>query len=71
MANSQEAIIDLQMKLSFQDGLLEDLNQVINGQQNQIARLELAVETLKVQMSTMQTSTHQGNGQQHEVPPHY
>jgi SlyX protein len=71
MANSQEAIIDLQMKLSFQDGLLEDLNQVIIGQQNQIARLELAVETLKVQMSTMQTSTHQGNGQQHEVPPHY
>jgi SlyX protein len=71
MANSEEAIIDLQMKLSFQDGLLEDLNQVIIGQQDQIARLELAVETLKVQMSTMQTSTHQGNGQQHEVPPHY
>ena len=69
--DSSEAIIDLQMKLSFQDGLLEDLNQVIIGQQDQIARLELAIETLKVQMSTMQTSMHQGNGQQHEIPPHY
>jgi SlyX protein len=71
MANTEEDIIDLQMKLSFQDGLLEDLNQVIISQQDQIARLELAVETLKVQMSTMQTTMHQGNGQQHEIPPHY
>jgi len=71
MASAEEDIIDLQMKLSFQDGLLEDLNQVIIGQQDQIARLELAIETLKVQMSTMQTSMHQGNGQQHEIPPHY
>ncbi len=71
MASVEENIIDLQTKLSFQDGLLEDLNQVIIGQQDQIARLELAIETLKVQMSTMQTSMHQGNGQQHEIPPHY
>ncbi len=71
MADNEEAIIDLQMKLSFQDGLLEELNQVIIGQQDQIAKLELAIETLKVQMNTMQTSMHQGNGQQHEIPPHY
>lgn len=71
MAISEDDIIDLQTRLSFQDGLLEDLNQVIIGQQDQIARLELAIETLKVQMSTMQTSMHQGNGQQHEIPPHY
>ncbi|HDZ16104.1 MAG TPA: SlyX family protein [Methylophaga aminisulfidivorans] len=67
----EDDIIDLQTKLSFQDGLLEDLNQVIIGQQDQIARLELAIETLKVQMRTMQTSMHQGNGQEHEIPPHY
>jgi SlyX protein len=71
MSAESEAIIDLQMKLSYQDDLLEDLNQVIIGQQDQIAKLELAIETLKVQMSTMQTSMHQGNGQQHEIPPHY
>ncbi|MDF1588347.1 MAG: SlyX family protein [Gammaproteobacteria bacterium] len=64
-------IVDLQMKLSFQEGLLDDLNQVIIDQQQQISRLELAIETIKVQMRTMQTSIHQENGQQHEIPPHY
>ncbi|MDT8372249.1 MAG: SlyX family protein [Gammaproteobacteria bacterium] len=64
-------IVDLQMKLSFQEGLLDDLNQVIIGQQQQISRLELAIETIKVQMRTMQTSIHQENVQQHEIPPHY
>ncbi len=63
-------IIDLQTKLSFQDGLLEQLNQVVTDQQQQISRLELAIETLKVQVNTMQTAT-QEPGQQHEIPPHY
>ncbi|MFW5451215.1 MAG: SlyX family protein [Methylophagaceae bacterium] len=63
-------IIDLQTKLSFQDGLLEQLNQVVTDQQQQISRLELAIETLKVQINTMQTAT-QESGPQHEIPPHY
>jgi SlyX protein len=71
MANTEEAIIDLQMKLSFQDSLLEDLNQVIISQQDQISRLELAIQTLKVQVSSMQTSMNTGTTQQHEIPPHY
>jgi SlyX protein len=71
MAEMDDAIIELQMKVSFQDSLLEELNQVIIDQQDQIARLQLAIETLKVQMNTMQTSMHQENGPQHEIPPHY
>ena len=72
MTVKENDIIDRQTRLAFQDGLLEDLNQVIIGQQDQISRLELAIETLKVQMRTMQTSMHQSNnGQEHEIPPHY
>lgn len=67
----EDAIIDLQMKLAFQDSLLEELNQVIIDQQDQLSRLELAIETLKVQMHTMQTSMHSETTQQHEIPPHY
>ena len=66
----QEAIDDLQMKLAFQEDLLEQLNQVVTGQQQQITNLELALETMKVQVSTMQSST-QESGSQHELPPHY
>ncbi|MDQ7072410.1 MAG: SlyX family protein [Gammaproteobacteria bacterium] len=66
----QDAIDDLQMKLAFQEDLLEQLNQVVTDQQQQISKLELAIETMKSQVNTMQT-TNQGTGQQHELPPHY
>ena len=41
MENTEEAIIELQTKLSFQEDLLENLNQVIIDQQGQITKLEL------------------------------
>jgi len=68
--NMQNEIDDLQMKLAFQDDLLEQLNQVVTNQQQQITNLELALETMKVQVNTMQTSS-QESGSQHELPPHY
>lgn len=66
----QNSIDDLQMKLAFQDDLLEHLNQVVTNQQQQITNLELALETMKVQVNTMQTAG-QESGPQHELPPHY
>jgi len=68
--NMQNVIDDLQMKLAFQDDLLEQLNQVVTNQQQQITNLELALETMKVQVNTMQTAS-QESGPQHELPPHY
>ncbi len=66
----QNVIDDLQMKLAFQEDLLEQLNQVVTDQQQQITNLELALETMKVQVNTMQTAS-QESGSQHELPPHY
>lgn len=62
-------IIELQTKLSFQEGLLEQLNQVVTDQQQQISRLELTIETMKVQVQTMQTT--QLVSEPNEPPPHY
>lgn len=70
MENNEEAIIELQTKLSFQEDLLESLNQVVTDQQGQIAKLEHTVKSMMVQMETMQSAV-QGNGQQQEIPPHY
>ena len=65
-----DEIIDLQTKLSFQDGLLEELNQVVIDQQKQISRIELALETMKIQINTMQST--QAEGEPIEPPPpHY
>lgn len=71
MSTVNDEIVELQMKVSFQDSLLEELNQVIIDQQKQISRIELMLETMKVQMNTMQTGSQQESGPQHELPPHY
>jgi len=65
----QTAIDDLQMKVSYQDDLLEQLNHVIIDQQQQLSNLELALESLKLQMQTMQTNDVMHNVD--EAPPHY
>jgi SlyX protein len=70
MENNEEAILELQMKLSFQEDLLENLNQVVIDQQGQIAKLERTVESIIGQMHNMQSSI-QDNRQQQEMPPHY
>ena len=70
MENNEEAILELQMKLSFQEDLLENLNQVITDQQGQITKLARTVESMIGQMHSMQSSM-QDNGPQQEIPPHY
>ncbi|OUR64720.1 hypothetical protein A9Q79_05310 [Methylophaga sp. 42_25_T18] len=65
-----DEIIDLQTRIAFQDGLLEELNQVITSQQQQITRLEMAMGVMKSQIQTMQSA--QSEGEQVEPPPpHY
>ena len=70
MNNVENAIIDLQTKLSFQDGLLEELNLVVTDQQHQIMRMESALEALRVQVKTLQTYNRSGEVKE-PPPPHY
>lgn len=70
MENNEEAIVELQTKLSFQEDLLETLNQVITDQQAQIAKLARTVESMIEHMHSIQSAI-QDNGQQQEIPPHY
>ena len=70
MNNVENAIIDLQTKLSFQDGLLEELNLVVTDQQHQIMRMESALEALRVQVKTLQTDNRSGEIKE-PPPPHY
>jgi len=70
MSGVDSAIIDLQTKLSFQDGLLEELNQVVTEQQHQIMRMESALEALRVQVKTLQIDNRSGEAKE-PPPPHY
>lgn len=65
-----EHIVDLQTRLAFQDGLLEELNQVITNQQKQIDRLELMITGLKAQIESLQ-HTQMMRQSDEPPPPHY
>lgn len=63
-------IIDLQTRLAFQDGLLEELNQVVIDQQKQIDRLEQRMVAFKAQIESMQQMQLMRPGDE-PPPPHY
>jgi len=63
-------IVDLQTRVAFQDGVLEQLNQVVTSQQTQIGRLENQVKSLKSQLESLQHSQVVQQGDE-PPPPHY
>ena len=68
--NQDERITNLEVKLSFSEDLLEELNQTIyKQQQQQIDALIKEVKALKLQMASNLPSD--GNSPRDEIPPHY
>lgn len=70
MMDSQEKMDDLQIKLAFQDDLLETLNQVVVGQQQQIDLLQQQVKLLYQQIRSLQPSNI-ADVAEDVPPPHY
>ena len=67
--NQDERITNLEVKLSFSEDLLEELNQTVYKQQQQIDALIKEVKALKLQMASNLPSD--GNSPRDEIPPHY
>ena len=67
--NQDERITNLEVKLSFSEDLLEELNQTVYRQQQQIDALIKEVKALKLQMASNLPSD--GNSPRDEIPPHY
>jgi SlyX protein len=70
MTDMNDDIIDLQTRVAFQDGLLEELNQVLTNQQQQITRLENSMGVMRSQIETMQSAQSEGETIE-PPPPHY
>lgn len=68
-----EARLDeLESRLSFQDDLIESLNQVITRQDRDLARLTLRLQGLLARMDNItEASADPGDSPAHEIPPHY
>ncbi len=65
----EDRFTELEIKLAYQEDLLQTLNLIVIDQQNQISRLE---ETCKFLDKRIKTVNENGMIEQgEEVPPHY
>ncbi|MEY4345157.1 MAG: hypothetical protein RL032_989 [Pseudomonadota bacterium] len=72
MSNTtDDRITELEIKASFNEDLLDKLDQVIIRQQTQIDALSREVIALRQQASSAPTGGSQGTNAQDELPPHY
>jgi SlyX protein len=65
----EESITNIEVKLSFTEDLVEELNQTVYKQQQQIDMLLKEVKALKLQMASNMPSD--SNHPRDEIPPHY
>lgn len=68
-------LIRLEEELAFQEQKLEGLHGALLGQQRQIDKLEVRLETLEEQLKgalhALHEAAHGGRGVSDEKPPHY
>lgn len=70
MQNHEQRIIELETKISYQEDLVQELNQLVISQQQQIDKLEMLCELLKEQFKELVSSLPEGVAGD-ETPPHY
>jgi len=68
MADPESRLAELEIKLSFSEDLLEELNRTVARQQQRIEALERQLHELRLQM---QRSLPRDDTPGHEIPPHY
>ncbi len=66
---SDGRIIELEIKIAYQDDLLQALNEVVGDQQRQLMRLEEVCKLLGKRIKNMAEPGEINQGI--EVPPHY
>jgi len=69
MSAVDSRLSEIEIKLSFSEDLLDELNRTVARQQQQIAELEHQVRELRLQLQRSQPAESGATG--HEIPPHY
>lgn len=65
----EERITELEIKIAYQEDLLQALNEIVSEQQGQITRLEKTCGLLSERMKNMAEPNNINQG--FELPPHY
>ena len=66
---NEERITELEIKIAYQEDLLQALNAIVGDQQKQIIRLEETCKLLGERMKSM--AEPEAINQGVEIPPHY
>ncbi len=66
----ESRLIDLEIKVAFQEDLIETLNLTVARQQQQIDLLQAQFRALYQQVRASASTAAETNPQ-HEIPPHY
>lgn len=68
----ESRITELEIKVSYQDDLLETLNDIVTQQQQHIDRLQQQLQALyQWVQSGVQSGGASVDDPRHEIPPHY
>jgi len=65
----EERITRLEMKISYQDSIIEDLNQTVIAQRGELERLSAAFKILKEKLDDLTEQS--GEAMPFTKPPHY
>ena len=65
-----ERVTELEIKLAYQEDLLQALNTIVSQQQQQVDRLTATCRLLNERIKSISTETGGGEAVD-EVPPHY
>jgi SlyX protein len=66
---SEQRFIELEIKVAYQEDLVQALNQIVAEQQRQIGRLETTSQMLLERLKSLQAQEPEQNMDQ--PPPHY
>ncbi|CAG2148053.1 Protein SlyX [Cupriavidus campinensis] len=66
----ESRLTDLEIKVAFQEDLIETLNLAVARQQQQLDLLQAQFRALYQQVRTSASTAAESNPQ-HEIPPHY
>jgi len=66
----RERLAELEVRLTFQDKTIQELNEVVTRQQRQLDRMTRELETLKAQLQILAPSLVASQSEE-TPPPHY
>jgi len=67
----QTRLDSLELLYSEQDHTIQTLNDIVAQQSQEISRLNLQMEQIKVQLQSLKSESATETGSEFEIPPHY